>query len=368
MESILGRRLFLSCGLGAIITRPVLAKIQDDQLEAAAKILAKAIANGQVRSATMYIRMRDSVFSRSFGEAKSVDAAFLLGSISKPIVVTALMTLFDKNLFSLDDCVRNYLPEFEGGARNRVTIRQLLTHTSGLPDQLPENADLRAGHAPLSDFVKGTCRVPIGFEPGARYEYSSMGIMLAAEIAQRLSGMEIKSFVEHSVLKPLGMKHSALGMGSFEMDQIMPSQVEFSAIESGGGAPEAKGWNWNSPYWRQLGSPWGGVHASAGDVARFLDAFTETQGSILQPATAKLMIRNHNPQGMVPRGLGFEVSMEATCKGCSSETFGHTGSTGTIAWADPKRDRVCVVLTTLPARAVTPHPRQLVSDCVSSLP
>ncbi len=151
----------------------------------------------------MHVRLGKTLFTRCFGEATSVDAAFLLGSISKPIAIAALMTLFDKGLFGLDDKVKKHLPEFTGGARDRVTIRHLLTHVSGLPDQLPENASLRQSHAPLSEFVKAAIRVPLGFEPGTRYEYSSMAILLAAEIAQRLSGVEIKQFVDESVLRPI---------------------------------------------------------------------------------------------------------------------------------------------------------------------
>ena len=365
---MVNRRTLLGCGLGAIITGPLRASSQDDKFEDAARILEQASASGQVRGAVLYVRNGQTVFTRSFGDARSVDVAFLLGSISKPIVVTALMTLFEKGLFGLDDHVKKYLPEFNGMSRERVTIKHLLTHTSGLPDQLPENARLRQAHAPLNDFVNGTFRVPLGFEPGTRYEYSSMGIMLAAEIAQRLSGIEIKQFVDQFVLKPLGMNHSALGMGSFQSEQVMPCQVEYSAIESGGGAPGSQLWDWNSEYWRELGAPWGGLQASAPDVARFLDSFMSPSGIIFKPEVAKLMIQNQNPPGLESRGLGFDSGMMENCVNCSDKTFGHTGSTGTIAWADPERDRVCVVLTTLPARALTAHPRQLVSNSISAIP
>jgi CubicO group peptidase (beta-lactamase class C family) len=70
------------------------------------------------------------------------------------------------------------------------------------------------------------------------------------------------------------------------------------------------------------------------------------------------MIRNHNPEGLTPRGLGFGVGRDAGSPGCSDETFGHTGSTGTLCWADPRTQTICVVLTTLPGGAVKPHPRE----------
>jgi CubicO group peptidase (beta-lactamase class C family) len=365
----MNRRDLMCGGIGALAANRLIAGLQDDgKLGEAAGILAKAVADGQIRAAAMYVRSKSTTFARAFGEAKSNDAAFLLGSISKPISVAALMTLFDQGKLGLDDPVNKYIGEFTGGSRERITIRHLLTHVSGLPDQLPENAKLRSGHAPLAEFVKGAIRTAVQFEPGTRYEYSSMGILLAAEIAQRVSGVEIKEFVNRSVLQPLGMKHSALGLGQLKNEDVVPCQVELAAVESGAGAPEARGWDWNSPYWRALGAPWGGAHASAPDIGRFMDEFMHPRGIAFRPDVARLMIRNHNPAGLKPRGLGFDVSLRSTCPACSDEAFGHTGSTGTIAWADPRRDRICVVLTTLPGRATAKHPRQLASDVIATLP
>ncbi|MEI8022288.1 MAG: serine hydrolase, partial [Schlesneria sp.] len=82
------------------------------------------------------------------------------------------------------------------------------------------------------------------------------------------------------------------------------------------------------------------------------------------PQTARLMVKNHNPESLTPRGLGLVTRMSAGPKG-SETTFGHSGSTGTLAWADPESDTICVVLTSLPARAVTPHPRDLASAHVA---
>jgi len=82
-----------------------------------------------------------------------------------------------------------------------VTIRHLLTHTSGLPDQLAGNDELRKRHAPLSEFAGQAIRTPLGFAPGSRYEYSSMGILLATQIGERLSGSSIFELVDRAVRK-----------------------------------------------------------------------------------------------------------------------------------------------------------------------
>ena len=347
---------------------PILVSVFDDKFDKAEEILKHSIATGQLRAASVFVQCGEVQMSRSFGEAETPDAAFLLGSISKPIVMTALLTLYDQGKFKLDDLVGKYIPEFKGETRARVTMRHLLTHTSGLPDQLPRNAELRSKHAKLADFVEGAIEVPLHFEPGTQYEYSSLAILLAAEVAQRLSGVEIKAFVAQSVLQPLGMQHSAMGMGQLRPEQIMQCQVEFGAVESGGGSADSKSWDWNSPFWRQLGAPWGGVHASAADVGKFLREFLHPTGNLFRPEVGSLMIRNHNSAGIESRGLGFDVGMESVCASCATSTFGHTGSTGTIAWADPARDLICVVLTTLPAGALPAqqHPRQLASNCIAA--
>jgi CubicO group peptidase (beta-lactamase class C family) len=162
------------------------------------------------------------------------------------------------------------------------------------------------------------------------------------------------------------MKHSAQGLGRFKLEQMVSCQMEGAAPESGSGDSQAKEWDWNSPYWRKLGAPWGGTHASAPDLAKFLGEFMGARGKVVKPETARLMIKNHNPAGLTPRGLGFGVGKESGSRGCSAQTFGHTGSTGTLCWADPASDTTCVVLTSLPGRAVKPHPRELAAERVAA--
>jgi CubicO group peptidase (beta-lactamase class C family) len=331
-----------------------------EQLEAASRVLSESVKSGQVRSATIVAHIGDHSIERAFGEA-NLDSSFLLGSISKPICVAALMSLYDKHAFQLTDLAQKYLPEFKGDGRERVTVQHLLTHVSGLPDQLPNNAQLRKSHAPLSEFVAGAVRVPLGFEPGTKYEYSSMAILLATEIAQRIAGKNFLKLVDENVFQPLNMKASAIGLGSLPPDSVVPVQTEHAAPEAGGGDPSAQEWDWNSRYWRGLGAPWGGVHASAGDVAKFLSAFVNSNEEFLSTKTAMLMIRNHNPQGILARGLGFALGPSIS-KNCSTVAFGHTGSTGTIAWLDMERRTGCVILTSLPGQAVKPHPRELAAE------
>jgi len=290
-----------------------------------------------VRAAVLLARQGEFTAVRAFGEAASPETVFLLASITKPMTVAAAMLLVERGQVGLEDPVRRYLPEFRGGDRGRVTVRHLLTHTSGLPDMVPENIELRKRHAPLSEFVAATCRAPLLFAPGTRVRYQSMGILLAAEIVERVARRPLRDFLRDEIFLPLGMRATSLGMGGRRIAGTALCQV-----------PEDTDWNWNSPYWRDLGAPWGGAHATAADVARFLAAFLHPDGRVLKRETARSMVVNQSGLDD-PWGFGWMVRPGGFGKACSPRTFGHWGATGTVAWADPATGAICVLLTTRPA-------------------
>jgi CubicO group peptidase (beta-lactamase class C family) len=242
------RRTFLGTGLVLVNASPLFARPPGERWDDAADVLEKATAAKQVDAAVLHVVQGDRSFTRHFGKATSGDAMFLLGSISKPINVTAVMSLFDQGKFQLDDHVKKFLPSFTGDGRDDVTIRHLLTHVSGLPDQLTNNNALRKQHAPLTEFAEQTIRTPLGFAPGSRYQYSSMGILLATRIGELVSGVDSLTLVDRQVFQPLGMKHSAQGLGRFPLEAMVPCQMDGAAPESGGGDPQAREWDWNSPY------------------------------------------------------------------------------------------------------------------------
>jgi beta-lactamase class C len=345
---------------------PLAAALQRKKLDQAAGLFEKQVETGQLRAAALHVRQGSYTFRRAFGEAKTPDAIFLIASISKPMTATGVMLLADRGELSLDDPVHKFIPEFTEGDRKLITIKHLLTHTSGLPDQLPENTELRKRHAPLKDFVASAIRTPLLFKPGAKYSYQSMGILLAAEVAQRITKQPFPRFLEKEVFQPLGMDRTAMDLGKFQISDTMLSQVEFSAPEGGGDdAASAADWNWNSPYWRGLGAPWGGAHSTGPDIAKFLESFLEPDGNVLKPDTARSMITNQTPNLDQQRGLGFGLGPRGFGQQCSARTFGHGGSTGTVAWADPETGVTCVVLTTLPARVSNKLLLRPASDLVS---
>src|SRR5262245_18574767 len=167
------RRTFLGATLAAAAGSPLLGDMDSKRWDEAAEVLEKATNEKKVEAAVLHVAQGDESFARHFGKASSDDAMFLLGSISKPINVAAVMTLFDRGKFRLDDRVKKFLPDFTGDGRENVTVGHLLTHVSGLPDQLPNNHELRTSHASLAEFAKHAQGADLAFAPGSKYRYSS---------------------------------------------------------------------------------------------------------------------------------------------------------------------------------------------------
>ena len=329
-------------------------------------LIRKHVASGALLGAVLDVRNGARAFRRAYGSATSSDAVFLLASITKPMTAAAVMLLADRGELSLADPVKRFIPEFHVGDRSRITVKHLLTHTSGLPDQLPENLELRRRNAPLQEFVERAVHTDLLFEPGKRYSYQSMGILLAAEVCERITGVPFPEFLDGQLFRPLGMHRTALGLGRFALEETQRSQVDLGPPHGGQGAPEAAHWDWNSTYWRELAAPWGGAHGSAPDVSRFLLEFlVPAEARVLRPATASLMVTNHTPHLGTPRGLGFALGNGAGA-GCSESTFWHSGSTGTLAWADPTTGTRFVMLTTMPALRSRQLVVRPVSDLISS--
>lgn len=343
----------------------IAAAMKTGDFERATAPIRQAVESGKVRAASLYAGPAQGALARGFGAAQSADAIFLIASITKPMTAAGLMVLADRGQLRLDDPIRKFIPEFSEGDRSLITIRHTLTHTSGLPDQLPQNVDLRKRHAPLSEYVAGAIRTPLLFKPGSRHSYQSMGILLAAEVAQRITGQPFPKFLDDVIFRPLGMKRTALGLGPFQIPQTMQCQVNQAPGMYGGGTAESKSWDWNSPYWRNLAAPWGGAHSTAPDIARFLSYFLEPGSKVLKPATAASMVVNQAGNVDHPWGIGFAVKHAGFGRACSPKTFGHSGATGTLAWADPASGRICVVLTTLPSEMSNKPVIKPASDLVS---
>ncbi|MCZ6676952.1 MAG: serine hydrolase [Candidatus Poribacteria bacterium] len=330
--------------------------ISQETLEHAAAILESEVQNGRISAASILVaRDRTIVLSKGYGHllpdkdspAVEPDSVFLLASITKPVTACALMLLVDRGQVSLNDPVSQYVPEFQGGERDKVRVRDLLSHTSGMPDMLPQNTDLRRAHAPLSEFVRGATQTPLLYSPGTNFRYQSKGILLAAEIVERVSGKRLRDFERQEIFEPLGMENSALGLGRFQISETVWCGLSTSESE------DQRRFGPNSRYWRNTGCPWGGMHSTAPDLAILLQTMLNGGGygdrRVFSVAGVKAMTTNQNKTLAAPWGLGWGLADSKVWNFfgelVSPATFGHTGATGTVAWADPERQLICVILT-----------------------
>jgi CubicO group peptidase (beta-lactamase class C family) len=333
------------------------------RLEIVSQILTDETRSGRVTAASVLVARRGIIVLRgSWGtltpEAGSAKAGpetvYLLASISKPITVLLLMLLVERGQLSLADPVQKYLPEFKGPGREKARVRDLLTHTSGLPDMLPENIKLREANAPLADFVKGAMTTPLLFEPGTSFSYSSMGTLLAAEIVERVTKRPLAQFAQRELFEPLKMKNSSVGLGRRAVSDTAHVQGDsFAQTEK-----ELERFGANSVYFRKLGHPWGGMHSTALDLGIVLQMFLNGGAydgqRIMGRATVAAMTTDQNKRLGHPWGLGWGLQTSTAWNAfgdlASELTFGHSGASGTVAWADPQRELLCVILTTRPWR------------------
>jgi CubicO group peptidase (beta-lactamase class C family) len=285
------------------------------------------------------------------------DALFLVASITKPIIVTAAMILLERGELLLSDAVAAFVPEFAKHDKEAVEIRHLMTHTSGLPDMLPNNEQLRREHKPLSAFVEAVCEADLLFPPGTQVSYQSMGTLMLAEVIQRITGMSIQEFVRREIFIPLGMVSTSLGALPALKDKIVPVRQSPELL--------TEDWTWNSSYWLSLGAPWGGMITSLADLACFCQMMLnrgELFGTrILSQSSIRAMTMNQlaflpgvpeAERRCRPWGLGWRLNWGGMSNNFGDllgpRTYGHWGSTGTVCWIDPDAEAFLILFTTLP--------------------
>ena len=265
-----------------------------------------------------------------------------LASLTKVVATSAAaMVLVDQGRLRLDDRVGRYLPEFRDGLKSQVTIRQLLTHTSGLPVglQLPRRSPAVSRRMVL--------RAPLEAPPGERSAYSDVGPDVLGLVLERVTGMPLDRFVRRAIYTPLGMRNTMFRPSPSLASRIAPTER---------GIPRGEVHDRNA---RALGGVAGhaGLFATAADLAVFaqfmLDGASNRGTRLVHDSTVALFTRREVGR----QALGWE-----TCAGGGScgrflgpTAFGHTGFTGTSLWVDPERDLFVIVLTNWLAGGATSH-------------
>ncbi len=272
---------------------------------------------------------------------------FDIASLTKPIATaTCLMVLMEKGSLSLEDKACEFLPEFDHPEKNGITLRHLLTHTSGLPDW----ADLYSGGEGREDALRKLYNIPLLYPTGTRMVYSDLGFLLLGEIIRRVGGQSLAEFFHQNVSHPLQMGSTAfnpLGLGwdiPVAPTQYCPIRKQLlrgvvhdeNCYEFGGDGGNA------------------GLFSTAPDLYRFCRMILskgELDGvRILNPRTVELMTANHNPLKLPPRGLGWDIKGRGfgymSCgELMAAGAIGHTGFTGTSVWMEPEGMLTVILLT-----------------------
>lgn len=277
------------------------------------------------------------------GVAASADALWPLASISKLYTASAITALVERGELSLNRKVSAVLPEFTGDGRERITLRQLLTHTSGLAYESPAMADLLAAQTPLAGIVDDAYRLPLLFKPGSDQRYSDLGYALAARVAEAATGSCLPELVRELVLKPGGLDRTFM--------PPEPSAFDRVAAVRGVLAEGTDGAMYNSAYALSLAHPAFGTAASLPDLLKFGLAFTPHGQNFLSPAGIGMMTTDQTSNdfpgfevfdvtgSIQPWAIGFMLRARAcTPELVSPQSFGHGGASGCILQVDPTNE------------------------------
>jgi beta-glucosidase-like glycosyl hydrolase/CubicO group peptidase (beta-lactamase class C family) len=275
---------------------------------------------------------------------------FDLASITKPVATaSAVAKLMENGHLDLDDKVVSYIPDFRGPTqehtilKSQVTIRHLLTHTSGLPGwrpifRIPGDAQAR---------LDSIYALPMDTIPGAQYKYSDMGMIILGKIVDRVAGVPLAQFVQDSIYQRLGMSSTYYNPPVTRLKRMVPTEFDTTyrhRLMKG----EVQGENSYS-----LGGAAGnsGLFSTAADLAIFsqmmLNGGTYRDSVIFQPETIKLFTRRANVVPNSARGLSWDTPAGEAYAGIyvSSNSYGHKGFTGTSLWIDPDSQMVVILLT-----------------------
>jgi CubicO group peptidase (beta-lactamase class C family) len=280
------------------------------------------------------------------------DALFWIASQSKAMTAAALMMLVDGGKVSLDDPVEKYLPEFKGQMvaverdadhvllrkpAHPVTVREILSHTSGLPfSSILEQPTLDG--LPLPDAVRSYAMMPLQFQPGTKYQYSNAGINTAGRIIEVVSGMPYEQFMQERLFKPLGMKDTTFWPTERQLKRLARS---YKPNPDKTGLEETTVTQLRYPLSdrsNRYPMPAGGLFSTAADTARFcqmiLNGGVSNGKSLLsEKAVQQLTTRQTGPELRDSYGLGFAVG---------PDWCGHGGAYSTNMHIDRQRSLVFI--------------------------
>ena len=329
--------------------------LTDSKLQAAYDVLDRAVADHAFPGGVLAIGYRNQLQVHPFGRltydagspAVTNDTIYDAASLTKPVVTTTLIAMqVEAGRLSLDAPVGRYIPEWNSGPnpdwRSSVTLRHLLTHSSGLPAHKDYFLTIHSDR----DAVAAVCKEPLEYQPGTKTVYSDLGFILLGEVLKRVTGKTLDQLARERIFGPLGMGGTTFNPAKALASSIAPTENDTTyrkrllqgevhdenAFAMGGVAGHA------------------GMFSTAPDLAAFCQMILN--GGLY--AHQRLLTRATIAQFTAPqtlasnaRTLGWMVPTADSTSGkyFSAHSFGHLGFTGTSIWIDPERQLFVILLT-----------------------
>ena len=301
----------------------------------------EAIADKKCPGGVLWLEHENAIYHKAYGsralvpapEPMSLDTIFDAASLTKVVACTpAIMLLVERGQISLDAPVQKYLPEFTGGGKEAITVRHLLTHTSGLRPGIETRSDWTGRKAALQKASEEKVQTA----PGTAFRYSDINFIVLGAVVERVSRKPLEDFVASEIYGPLKMRDTAYLPPESKRSRIAPTEVVNGTPYRG---------VVHDPTARKMGGVAGhaGLFTTAADLARYarmLLNLGELDGvRLFKPDTVRLMTSVQTaPAVTARRGLGWDI--DSSYSGPRGRLFplgsyGHTGWTGTSLWIDP---------------------------------
>ncbi|UVK35744.1 beta-lactamase family protein (plasmid) [Mesorhizobium sp. AR10] len=286
------------------------------------------------------------------------DTIFMMRSMTKPLLGTAILMLKEEGRLKLQDRVSKYLPAFDNERSRAITIYQLLTHSSGITGSIVEDNGSR--HASLREAVDEVGQKGPEHPPGTRYEYSDPGSSTLGAIAAEVSGMPAEDFIRTRILEPIGMGDSFL---DFKLQPNDPRAGRVAASyrrENGESGPWTKSWDNTHPEEVPFFRASGGLFASAIDYAKFLSCMLHRGRFGDRRLLLGETVRLATSPSPVSKEYGFQWEV------FGENVFGHGGFQGTLSWVDKAHDLIVLYLTQSEStgNATRPEFKKLVESAI----
>jgi uncharacterized protein YbbC (DUF1343 family)/CubicO group peptidase (beta-lactamase class C family) len=314
--------------------------------------IERFIADGKMPGATFWLGHGGASYHRAYGqksiaptrEPMAEETVFDVASLTKVVATTpSIMVLVERGQIEVDAPVSRYIPEFQGGGKDSITILHLMTHTSGLKPGL-------SARPPWSGYDKAVelaCAETVTQPPGTAFKYSDINFIVLGEVVRRVGGMPLNEFAAREVFGPLKMKDT----GYWPLKRMAASRIAPTELVDG---KPLRG-EVHDPTSRRMGGVAGhaGLFSTTADLARYAQMLLnlgELDGvRIFKPETVRLMSSVQSPSAVESRrGLGWDIdSGYSRPRGTVFPlgSYGHTGFTGCILWMDPFSKSFYVLLS-----------------------